>query len=253
MRLWKKKLGIMLCLIVLMPFLGMSLINCGGGGDGGDDSYTKYDNGVVLKTFHLNYTADKNWDLCGERDYVVFDMFDTTQADFERCADMGAVMICYFSSQYEDWRPDASLFGGLGGLLDGWPGENWVDPGDPKNLEVMYNRLTLAKEKGCSVIDLDNIDHSGHETYILNIFEEARARDLQVSQKNNIEKIDFFYNYVDMYQNEQCQQYEECGAYDSIGKPVFNIEYNSNCQELPYLFSVIKDVNAMGKEFTLCN
>jgi hypothetical protein len=195
-------------------------------------------------SFHLNYTQDKDWSKCAERDFVVFDMSETPAADIAQCQSMGARMLCYFSSQYEEWREDAGDFGALGDPIDGWPGELWVDPDDPANLAVMIARLDVAVSKGCDGIDLDNIDETGHETYISTIFQEARARGLLVSQKNAIEKIELFWDLVDMYQNEECQQFDECEAYEGLGRPVHNIEYTP-CQTLPYLYSHRKDVEAM--------
>lgn len=208
----------------------------GGAGDGG--ALPAY------ATFHLNYTQDKDWSKCAERDFVVFDLLDTPAADFTTCADMGAQMLCYFSSQYEEWRDDADSFGALGEMLDGWPGEYWVDPTDPQNLAVMTARLDVALEKGCAGIDLDNIDRDGHEDYVSAIFSAARDRGLLVSQKNGIEKIELFWDLVDLYQNEQCQEYDECQAYEGLGRPVHNIEYQP-CSTYPYMYSHRKDVDAM--------
>jgi hypothetical protein len=195
-------------------------------------------------SFHLNYTANKVLSLCGERDFVVYDMLDTPAEDIAACQALGARMLCYFSSQYEDWRDDAGDFGALGPALDGWPGENWVDSTDPANLAVMMARLDIAVDKGCDGIDLDNIDRDGHESYIEAIFEGARSRGLLVSQKNAVEKIEVFWDFVDMYQNEQCQEHDECGPYEGLGRPVYNIEYE-DCQTLPYLYSHMKHVDTM--------
>jgi hypothetical protein len=182
--------------------------------------------------------------MCAERDFVVYDMLETPAADIADCQGLGARLLCYFSSQYEEWRDDAGDFGELGEELDGWPGENWVDPTDPQNLAVMMARLDIAVAKGCDGIDLDNIDHDGHESYVAAIFEGARDRGLLVSQKNAIEKITEFWDLVDMYQNEQCQEYDECGAYEELGRPVYNIEYEA-CGTLPYLYSHRKNVDTM--------
>lgn len=195
-------------------------------------------------SFHLNYTQDKDWTKCAERDFVVFDMAETPAADIAQCKGMGARMLCYFSSQYEEWRDDAGDFGALEGAIDGWPGEFWVDPNDPANLAVMIARLDFAVAQGCDGVDVDNIDETGHEAYITTIFQDARTRGLLVSQKNAVEKIDVFWDVVDMYQNEECQQYDECQAYEGLGRPVHNIEY-SPCQTIPYLYSHRKDVQAM--------
>lgn len=209
-----------------------------GGSGGGGGALPAY------ATFHLNYTQDKDWSKCAERDFVVFDLEETEAADFQTCKDMGARMLCYFSSQYEEWREDASEFGALDEPLDDWPGEFWVDPDDPATLAVMEARLDTAVAKGCDGVDVDNIDRDGHEAYISTIFESARSRGLLVSQKNAIEKIDLFFDLVDLYQNEQCQEYDECEAYETLGRPVHNIEYTP-CQTLPYLYSHRKDVEAM--------
>ena len=215
----------------------------GGGGSGGGAGGSA--GGVpAYATFHLNYTGDKDWSKCAERDFVVFDMFDSSAVDFAKCKGMGARMLCYFSSQYEDWRPDAGDFGQLGSALDGWAGEKWVKPSDPANLAVMIARLDMAVTRGCEGIDLDNVDHDGHESYVMKIFDAARSKGLLVSQKNAVEKIGLFWDKVDMYQNEQCQQYDECSAYEGLGRPVYNIEYSA-CKTVPYLYSNRKDVEAM--------
>jgi hypothetical protein len=210
----------------------------GTGGSGGGSTLPSY------ASFHLNYTQTKDWSKCAERDFVIFDLFDTPAADISQCEAMGARMLCYVSSQYEAWRPDAASFGALGEELDGWPGEYWVDPDDPQNLAVLVARLDLAVSKGCNGIDLDNVDRDGHEAYVAAIFTEARSRGLLVSQKNAVDKIDLFFDLVDLYQNEECQHYAECGAYATLGRPVYNIEYTP-CQTLPYLYSHRKDVEAM--------
>jgi hypothetical protein len=196
-------------------------------------------------TFHLNYSQTKDWTKCSQRDFVVFDMLDTPATDIAKCKGMGARMLCYFSSQYENWRADAGGFGKLGSALDGWAGERWVDPADPANLAVMMNRLDTAVSKGCDGIDLDNIDHAGHESYVMKIFSGAHARGLLVSQKNAPDKIGLFWDKVDMYQNEQCQQYDECGAYEGLGRPVYNIEYSA-CKVIPYLYSHRKNMDSMN-------
>jgi endo-alpha-1,4-polygalactosaminidase (GH114 family) len=195
-------------------------------------------------TFHLNYTQEIDWSKCAERDFVVFDLLETPTESFSQCQSAGAKMLCYFSSQYEDFRDDSASFGELGEPLDGWPGEYWVDPTDPQNLEVMRARLDIAVEKGCDGVDIDNIDRDGHEDYVIAIFDEARQRGLWVSQKNAIEKIVLFYDHVDLYQNEQCQEYDECAAYEGLGRPVYNIEYTP-CETFGWMYSNRKDVEAM--------
>jgi hypothetical protein len=233
-----------------------------GGGTGGDATGGVATGGAAsggsggalpaYATFHLNYTQDKDWSKCAERDFVVFDLLETPAADFAQCQAMGAKMLCYLSSQYEEWRDDAGDFGALDEPLDGWPGEQWVDPTDPKNLAVMIARLDIAVQKGCDGVDVDNIDRDGHEGYIGTIFDEARSRGLLVSQKNAVEKIDLFWGKVDLYQNEQCQEYDECAPYEGLGRPVHNIEYTP-CKVIPYLYSHRKDVDAMDAWEEACS
>lgn len=198
----------------------------------------------AFATFHLNYTQDFDLSKCAERDFVVYDLLDTPASDIDECHSMGATMLCYFSSQYEEWRDDAASFGALEGPLDNWAGEQWVDPSDPANLDVMKSRLDIAVDKGCAGVDIDNVDRNGHEDYVMAIYGEARARGLLVSQKNAIEKISLFFDLVDLYQNEQCQEFDECAAYEGIGRAVYNIEYTP-CQTLPFLYSNRKDVDLM--------
>lgn len=235
---------------------GASVANGGAGGEGaGSTEVGGGGNGGSLPayaTFHLNYTQDKDWSKCAERDFVVFDLLETPAADFQTCQDMGARMLCYFSSQYEEWRDDASDFGALDEPLDDWPGEYWVDPNDPATMAVMEARLDIAVEKGCDGVDIDNIDRDGHEEYISAIFTSAREHGLLVSQKNAIEKIDLFFDLVDLYQNEQCQEYEECEPYEGLGRPVHNIEYTP-CKTIDYLYSHRKDVEAMDAFEEACD
>lgn len=231
----------------------------GGNGEGGDGAGSTEVGGggaggslPAYATFHLNYTQDKDWSKCAERDFVVFDLLETPAADFQTCQEMGARMLCYFSSQYEEWREDEGDFGALDEPLDDWPGEYWVDPNDPATMAVMEARLDIAVEKGCDGVDIDNIDRDGHEAYISAIFTSAREHGLLVSQKNAIEKIDLFFDLVDLYQNEQCQEYEECEAYAGLGRPVHNIEYTP-CQTIDYLYSHRKDVEAMDAFEEACD
>ncbi|MBK6519378.1 MAG: endo alpha-1,4 polygalactosaminidase [Polyangiaceae bacterium] len=84
-------------------------------------------------TFHLNYTQDKDWSKCAERATSSSSICSTRpRPTSPRARTWAHQMLCYFSSQYEEWRDDADSFGALGEMLDGWPGEYWVDPTDPR-------------------------------------------------------------------------------------------------------------------------
>ena len=99
--------------------------------------------------------------------------------------------------------------------------------------------------------DTNNSGHKGHKEYVLKIFKKAKEMGLLVGQKNYGERIGYFSAYTDFFVNEQCQEFNECSVYNGIGKPVFNIEYNS-CKNLGFMYSVKKHVKKMDKIFTKC-
>ncbi len=76
-------------------------------------------------------------------------------------AQAGKTVICYFSAgSREDWRPDAGDFqsGDYGQVMEGWPGENWLNLKSANVKTIMAKRIQLAKSAGCSAIDPDNVD-----------------------------------------------------------------------------------------------
>ena len=169
--------------------------------------------------------------------YHIVDLFDVSDADLARIRAAGARPFAYFSSQYENWRPDAGRFaaGDLGKPLGGWPGEQWVDTNSPQVREIIRDRLELAKRRGFYGVDVDNTDIYEHLTgfdnslstaaeYVRFIAGEAHKRGLKYSLKNSMDLIPRVKGVVDFYQNEQCQQYGEMNRYRGVG-PVFNIEY----------------------------
>lgn len=172
-----------------------------------------------------------------ERDYHVVDLYDVSDADLQRIRAAGSRPIAYFSSQFEEWRPDASRFPrkDLGKPLSGWPGERWVNTGSPEIRAIIRARLDLARKRGFHGVDVDNTDLYEHTTgfensrkaaadYVRFIANEAHARGLKYSLKNSMELIPAVKDVVDFYQNEECQQYAEADRYRGVG-PVLNIEY----------------------------
>lgn len=169
--------------------------------------------------------------------YAVVDLFDCSAGDLARLRSGGCRPVAYFSSQYEKWRPDAARFSpaDLGQPLDGWPDERWVDTKSATVRAIIRSRLDLAKRRGFYAVDVDNTDFYNFKTgfdnsrsaavdYVRFIAREAHARGLKYSLKNSTEIISKVRRVVDFYQNEECQQYDECDAYAGVG-PVFNIEY----------------------------
>ena len=199
----------------------------------------------------LSYKLDLTVEDCKAYDVVYIDMFDNSEEFIKECA-KHTEMYCYYSTQYEKWRPDAGKFGKLGSKLDNWPGERWVDPNDPKNLKVLTDRNTLALQKGCEGADFDNIDRDGHGDYVLKIFEDAHAKGLKISHKNAAKLISRTKPYINVIQSEQCHQYNECDTYQH-GLPHFDIEYKSKyCKPYGKTYVVYK-YDGMSRKQKVCN
>ncbi|WP_316151669.1 endo alpha-1,4 polygalactosaminidase [Cupriavidus sp. BIC8F] len=173
-----------------------------------------------------------------------FDLFDTPQATIDALHAKGQRVVCYFSAgSAEDWRPDYSQFtaSDLGSPLSGWAGERWVDTRSANVRRIMQARMDLAVSKRCDGVDADNVDGYTNSTglpltadtqldYNRFLATEAHARGLAIGLKNDIDQVGQLAADFDFAVNEQCFQYQECGAYSAFtgqGKAVFNIEYKS--------------------------
>jgi len=151
-------------------------------------------------------------------------------------------VICYFSTQYEKWRPDAASFSAsvLGANLDDWPGEKYVDIRSSVVRNIMTARLDLAKSKGCDGIEPDNVDGYTNKNGLgltaadqldFNKFlaQQAHSRGLSVGLKNDLDQVSSLVSYFDWALNEQCNQYGECATLNpfvNAGKAVFGTEYS---------------------------
>lgn len=210
--------------------------------------------------WHLQLTGrlvEKSWAQVYD-----LDLFDTPAATIQSLKTRGKTVHCYFSAgSYENWRPDKASFAAavLGKPMDGWPGERWVDIRAAALRTVLLARLDLAKSKGCSGVDPDNIDGYGHDTgfslkqtdtvaFMRWLAGEAHARGLSVGLKNGIEVLPQVGSVVDWAVNEQCDEYSECSEYRTFiasGKPVFNVEYKGTLSSIcsrtkPLRISTIK-------------
>lgn len=208
--------------------------------------------------------ASWQWQLRGKvnTDYDVdiydIDLFDADRNLIKRLHAQGKKVICYFSAgSYENWREDKNAFPSslLGNRLDGWENENWLDIRSDKLIPIIQNRLALAVSKGCDGVEPDNIDGYNNNTgfdleesdqlyYNQLLANEAHKHGLAVALKNNIEQTALLEPYFDFAINEQCHQYDECGAlhvFINNKKPVFNAEYHKD-----YIY------NAKRKREQLC-
>jgi len=176
------------------------------------------------------------------------DLFDNTADTISSLHAAGRTVICYFSTQYENWRPDAASWSAsiLGNNLDDWAGEKYVDIRSPIVRSIISTRLDLAVSKGCDGVEPDNVDgytaSSGFpvtaadqinfNTFIAN---EAHARGLSVGLKNDLDQATALQPVFDWALNEQCNQYGECSSLNVFiqkGKPVFNTEYSGTAAKV---------------------
>jgi hypothetical protein len=188
------------------------------------------------------------WQLTGTIDTSVdvqmydIDLFDTSAATISTLHSQGRVVICYFSTQYENWRSDASSFTSavLGANLDDWAGEKYVDIRSSLVRSLLSARLDLAVSKGCDGVEPDNVDsYSASSGFPLTaadqlsfnryIATESHARGLSVGLKNDLDQSAALQPSFDWALNEQCKQYGECSMLNNFitaGKAVFNAEYS---------------------------
>jgi len=172
------------------------------------------------------------------------DLFDNTAATIQTLHSQGRVVICYFSTQYENWRPDASSFtpAVIGNGIDGWAGENYVDIRSTVVRNIMSSRLELALSKGCDGVEPDNVDGyendsgfplTASDQISFNTFIAAQGHSLglSVGLKNDVDQSSDLEPYFDWSLDEQCNEYDECDTlynFISAGKAVFNCEYSGS-------------------------
>jgi hypothetical protein len=190
------------------------------------------------------------WQLTGTIDTSLnvqmydIDLFDNSAATIATLHSQGKAVICYFSTQYENWRPDAAQWPAsvLGHALDGWPGENYVDIRSSIVRNIMLARLDLAVSKGCDGVEPDNVDEyqnvnglgiTAADQINFNTFmaNAAHARGLSVGLKNDLDQVAQLQPVFDWALDEQCNEYGECGdlsPFVTAGKAVFGVEYSGS-------------------------
>jgi len=201
------------------------------------------------------------WQLTGTIDTSIdvqmydIDLFDNTAATISTLHSEGRFVICYFSTQYENWRPDASDFTAavIGNGLDGWAGENYVDIRSTVVRNIMTARMDLAVSKGCDGLEPDNVDGYTADTGFpltaadqLNFNEfiatQAHQRFLSVGLKNDVDQGKTLEPFFDWALDEQCYEYSECNTLSSFitaGKAVFNTEYSGSASAIcPYMVGI---------------
>ncbi|RKH30404.1 hypothetical protein D7V77_02875 [Corallococcus sp. CA041A] len=200
--------------------------------------------------------------------YVV-DLFNTSTAKIQEYKTAGKKVVCYFSAgSYEDWREDANQFPQDTYCT---PGENcaqsvhimgdwctagggcewWLDHRKQAVRTVMTSRMQLAKNKGCDAVEPDNIDGYSHDDeisctdqacwgltaanqldYNRWLATTAHSLCLGIALKNDVDQVPALADSFDFAINEECQRFNECGAYKTWftnkNKAVFNAEYRKD-------------------------
>lgn len=174
-------------------------------------------------------------------DVVDVDLFDTPDETLTAIRTSGH-LVCYFSAgSLEDWRDDADTVApaAVGRDLDGWPGERWLDVRHPDALALAERRLDHAVERGCDLVDPDNVDGYANRTgfaltrddqlaFNRRVANAAHTRGLGVLLKNGTDLVDDLVAYYDGNVVEECAAYDECDRYQpfvDLDRPVFQIEY----------------------------
>jgi hypothetical protein len=188
--------------------------------------------------WQLSGTIDASFDVA----MYDIDLFDTPQATIDALHAAGRIVICYFSAgSREDWRPDAGDFhaADYGNPLDGWPGETWLDIRSANVRNIMKARLDLAKSRGCTGVEPDNVDGYSNDSgfpltathqkdYDKFLATEAHARGLSVGLKNAVDLVPALVGSFDWALNEECLAYSECDTlkpFIDANKAVFHVEY----------------------------
>lgn len=236
-----------LALIVgpLAAVAGCPLPNSSANGDGDDGSAN---GGAWVR---IDADASWQWQLQAgvdgintryDVDVYDIDLFDVPTEVIDQLRTDGRIVIAYFSAgTYEDFRDDAGEFeaADLGGALEDFADERWLDVRSENVRRIMLARLDLAAAKGFDGVEPDNmtgyVDGTGVNLtaadqldYNRFIAREAHARGLAVGLKNDLEQIPQLVDDFDFAVNEQCHEFDECDAmqpFIDAGKPVFNAEY----------------------------
>ncbi len=169
--------------------------------------------------------------------FVILDLFEHSENDVKKVLDAGAIPIAYFSAHYENWRPDANMFGKKIGKIGGWKGEYYVDWKDPKNQAVIKSRLKKAKDKGFLGIDPDNVDGPKGKDYFPFIYKEAKKLDLLVGLKNFVEILPEWGDKVDYFVSEAISE-DELSCYKKYNKPTVRMYYGRGAKTPSFIFEL---------------
>jgi len=223
------------------------------------------------QTFIYSINGSKN-DSANVKTIFV-DLFDASSSRIQKLKSAGKNVVCYFSAgSAENWRSDYKKYpkAALGKKMDGWDGEVWVDYRNATVIQILKDRITLAKQKGCDAVDPDNID--GHTnktgfsltektqtTFMETLSQAAHTQGLKIGTKNSAETAWKLQPLTDFVVVEECNKYKECDLYKSFpqnNKAMFQIEYTkkstSACTSAKKMGSTLVFANLDLTSFTFC-
>jgi hypothetical protein len=201
------------------------------------------------------------------------DGFDTSQATVAQFHAAGQRMICYIDvGTAENWRPDYSQFPAADlGSENGWPGERWLNVGDPAIRPILAARFQMCAQKGFDAVEPDNMDGYENDTgFTITAAEqlafnewvanEVHSLGMAVFQKNDPDQAAQLEPYFDGVIDEQCNQYSECGSfagYLAAGKPVLNAEYSGGtsfcaADQAAGIMGALYSINLDGSVYEPC-
>ncbi len=231
----------------VIMYISILFIGCQ---NNGSDASTQnlLENNITIVNLQLTPETTWYWQLKGNLNMEYhakvydIDLFNSSKELIDRLHKRGKVVICYFSAgSYEDWRWDKDRFHieELGEKLESWRDERWLDIRSENIKQIMVDRLTLAKKRGCDGVEADNVDgyingtgftltYNNQIEFNRFLANNAHKLGLLIGLKNDIEQIDDLVSYFDFAINEECHEYNECNnliPFLKQNKPVFNVEY----------------------------
>lgn len=221
----------------------------------------------------FQWTLQGPVDLDFDANVFDIDLFDNNASTIDALHRKGRIVVCYVSSQFEDFRSDSRQFAqnDLGRDLDGWPGEKWLNIKSANVRRILAARVQVAKSKNCDALEWDNVDPHQQNTgfsfslddtfdFLKFLANETHNAGMAVALKNNVESLARLGPLFDFAINEECFEYDECAAYKTyfvdLGKPVFNVEYkNLKCSQAAQLkiTSLLKKLDLKSLPYTICN
>jgi hypothetical protein len=196
------------------------------------------------------------------------DAFDASKQTVARLHARGKRVVCYVDAgSWESYRPDADRYPAeiLGGVVDGWPDERWVDIRRLDILKpIIRDRVDLCAAKGFDAVEFDWTDSYLADTgFPLTRADQlafdrwlawvAHDRGLSVGLKNSLPLVRSLVGRFDFVITEQCFQYRECAGYRpflAAGKAHFDVEYQLERREFCPA-AVARGISASRKRLSL--